>query len=313
MAESNPSVSVIIPSYNCERYIAETMESVLNQSFKDIELIVVDDGSTDNTREIVESFGHPVRLITQENARVCAARNHGLRQSRGKYICFMDHDDYWFPHKLETQLKIMENHPEAGVVYSEFLLWHPDRQGKWPSPSSLQPEGDLDAIDPEFSGWIYHQFLLDCWMLTSTAMFRKEVFEKCGDFDVNLPYSEDWDLWLRISREFQFIKLIEPNTLYRQHPEQGNRKVRDIDYRTVLLEKAVKKWGYCSPDGRCTEKPVFLKKLAHYHAAYGLHQLQAGNTGIARRSFLKAWRNNPLKPKYLAYIAASMAGWKPSR
>lgn len=302
-------MSVIIPSYNCERYISETINSVLNQTFDDLELIVVDDGSTDNTREIAKSLG--VRLISQENARVCAARNRGIREARGKYICLMDHDDYWFPHKLASQVKAMGVHPEAGVVYGSFVLWDPDGQGNYPDPAGLAPEGSLDEIDPEFSGWIYHQFLLDCWMLTSTAMFRKEVFEKCGAFDESLPYSEDWDLWLRISRAFQFIKLARPNTLYRQHPDQGNRKVRDIDYRTVLLEKAVETWGFCSPDGKCLSEKAFFEQLAHYHAAFGLHQLQAGNLGMATKSFLKAWKNNPFKPKYLAYAAAGLSGWRP--
>ena len=97
MADPKPTVSVIIPSYNCEAYIAETIGSVLDQTFRDLELIVVDDGSTDGTREIVASYGAPVRLLTQKNAGVCAARNYGIREALGQYICLMDHDDYWFP------------------------------------------------------------------------------------------------------------------------------------------------------------------------------------------------------------------------
>lgn len=311
MSESNPLVSVIIPSYNCEHYIAQTIESVLNQTFKDIELIVVDDGSTDSTREIVKSYGDPVRLITQQNARVCAARNRGISESKGKYICLMDHDDFWFPYKLEEQIKTLEKHGETGVVFAPFIRWHSDADGRFPEPATLTPPENVGGTDREYSGWIYHHLLLDCVMLTSSAMFRKEVFEKCGAFDVSLPYSEDWDLWIRITREFQFIKLKRPNTLYRQHPQQGNLVVRDIDYRTVLLEKTVKKWGYCSQDGRCTSKDVFLKTVARYHAAFGLHHLQAGNIGTASRSFLKAWKKNPLQPKYLAYIAAGFLGWRP--
>lgn len=311
MTNAAPAVSVIIPTYNCERYIAETIDSILDQSFKDIELIVVDDGSTDRTPEIVAAYGSRVRLVVQENARVCAARNRGINEAAGQYICLLDHDDYWFPHKLEQQVNLLEAHPETGVVYSEFILWHPDSNGKFPEPASFNLAAYPDGIDQELSGWIYHQFLLDCWMLTSTAMFRREVFQRCGDFDVALPYSEDWDLWLRISREFPFIKQTMPTTLYRQHPLQGNRLLRPIDYRTQVLEKAVAKWGLCSSDGRCQDPLRFASRLAQYHMVYAVNHAVAGNKRAARQSLLKAWHAYPRNPKPLAYIVATALGWRP--
>ena len=307
-----PKVTVIIPSYNCKAYIAETIDSILNQTFRDIELIVVDDGSTDRTQEIVESYGEPVRLIRQTNARVCAARNRGIREAKGEFICLMDHDDYWYPEKLLRQIEEFTRHPEAGVIYSTFIRWHQDKDGYFPPPASYDRTSIPDDTDPEFSGWIYHQFLLDCWMLTSSAMFRREVFEKCGMFDEALPYSEDWELWLRISREYPMMQLRRPATLYRQHPLQGNRIVRDIDYRTELLISTEKKWGLCSRDGRCITKHKFRAQLASYHAAYGLHHLLVGNLNTATESLLNAWKNNPLQLKYLAYIAAGFMGWKPN-
>ncbi len=309
--EENPTVSVIIPSYNCERYISETIDSILGQTFRDLELIVVDDGSTDRTREIVSSYGPPVRLVTQQNARVCAARNRGIRESRGKYICLMDHDDYWFAHKLASQVKCLEEHPDAGAAHSPFILWHPDANGIFPPPEGMAPQGDLEEISAEDSGWMYHRLLFDCVMLTSSAMFRREVFEKCGNFDESLPYSEDWDLWFRISRVYPFVKLRQPTTLYRQHPLQGNRVVRDIDYRTVLLEKAFNQWGLTGPDGQSADRKKFMRQLAKYHADFGLHHLQAGHVKKASESFVKAWKRNPIQPKYLAYIAAGLLGWRP--
>lgn len=311
MTDSSPVVSVIIPAYNCERYIDETINSVLNQSFRDLELIVVDDGSTDRTRDIVKSYGAPVRLVTQVNAGVCAARNRGIDEAKGEFICLMDHDDYWFPDKLANQVRELQNHREAGVAYSPYINWHSDADGQFPDPSTLASAIADTDVDPDYSGWIYHHLLLDCVMLTSSSMIRKTVFDKCGAFDLDLPYSEDWDLWLRISREYPFIKLRRPATLYRQHPKQGNRLVRDIDYRTVLLSKAARKWGLCSRDGRCVARRKFLVRLARYHADFGFHHLQAGHPGTASRSFLKAWMTNPAQPKYLAYIIAGSIGWKP--
>ena len=306
-----PKVTVIIPSYNCEAYIAETIDSILNQTFKDLELIVVDDGSTDRTCEIVESYGDPVRLIRQSNARVCAARNRGIREAKGEFICLMDHDDYWYPEKLARQLQEFERHPEAGAVFSTFIRWYRDESGNFPAPESYDRLSVPDDTDPEFTGWIYHQFLLDCWMLTSSAMFRKEVFEKCGMFDEALPYSEDWELWIRMSRHYPMVKLNRTYTLYRQHPLQGSRLVRDVDYRTVLLINTMKRWGLCNQQGRCVPRRQFLSKLALYHAEYGFNHLKAGNLRRAISAFSTAWRTDPLQPRYIAYIAAALVGWKP--
>ncbi len=307
-----PKVTVIIPSYNCEAYIAETIDSILNQTFSDIELIVVDDGSTDRTCEIVESYGEPVRLIRQTNARVCAARNRGIREAKGEFICLMDHDDYWYPEKLARQIEEFERHPEAGAVFSTFIRWYRDGSGNFPPPESFERASIPDDTDPDFTGWIYHQFLLDCWMLTSSAMFRREVFDKCGMFDEALPYSEDWELWIRISRQYPMAKLNRPYTLYRQHPLQGNRIVRDIDYRTVLLVRTRKQWGLCNQDGRCITRRRFLSQLALYHAEYGFNHLKAGNLKPAVTSFTRAWFTDPLQPRYIVYIAAALAGWKPN-
>ena len=313
MAASKPTVSIVIPTYNCEAYIAETLDSVLGQTFTDLELIVVDDGSTDRTCEIVASHGSSVRLLAQTNSGVCAARNYGIREASGRYICLMDHDDYWLPEKLALQLEQMLLHPEVGLVYSTFIWWHPDGEGVFPNPESFNIEEMPGGIDEEFSGWIYHLLLLDCWIFTSAALIRSEVFKKYGVFDESLPYSEDWDLWLRICREYQVIKLNKPLTLYRQHPKQGNRVARNIDYRTELLRDAAAKWGLCSRDGRCITKPQFTQNIARYQMEFGLWHLAAGNLKTANHSLLKAWLKHPVNLKTLAYVPAGLLGWRPKR
>ncbi|SEK28255.1 glycosyltransferase family 2 protein [Nitrosovibrio tenuis] len=311
MRSSQPTVSVIIPTYNCESYIVETLESILDQTFKNIEIIVVDDGSTDRTCQIVSSYGALVRLVTQSNSGVCAARNRGIREAAGRYLCLMDHDDYWFPDKLALQLEEMDAHPEVGLVYSTFIWWWPDADGTFPDPGSYRVQPYPAGIDEEFSGWIYHLLLLDCWVLTSSALIRAEVFDKCGVFDESLPYSEDWDLWLRISREYPFIKVKKPLTLYRQHPRQGNLIPRNTDYRTELLVRSATKWGLCSRDGRCISKREFRQTIARYHKDFGIRHLASGNLKIANRSFLKSWLKSPFGLKSLLYIPAGLFGWRP--
>lgn len=313
MKKHNESVgvSVIIPSYNCEAYIRQTINSILDQTYRNIEILVIDDGSTDGTPDIVEKFGDKVRLIRQKNAGVCAARNLGFRESRGKFVCFMDHDDYWFPEKISSQVFQMQENPVAGVVFNNFKLWHA-RNGAFPDPSDLTSHIDPRKKENALCGWVYHAFLMDCQMLTSTAMFRREVLDINGVFDESLPYGEDWDLWLRIAQNTQFIKLSRSMTLYRQHVKQGNRLVRPVDYRTLILERAVKKWGYASRDGRRIPQDVFEKRLAAYHADFGLHHLREGHFRMATRSLMKAWGLRPAKIKYPAYLAAGVLGWKPA-
>lgn len=309
---SLPLVSVIIPTYNCSAYIRQTIDSVLAQTYSNIELLVIDDGSTDNTINIIQEYGYRLQLICKDNAGVSSARNLGIEKASGQYVCFLDHDDYWYPGKISQQVEAFVNCPEVGIVYSCFKCWLPDEQGNFSSPDSMDVVPISSEIEPDFSGWIYHLLLLDCWVLTSTAMINTDVFQSCGIFDESLPYSEDWELWLRVARKYQFIKLRGTTTLYRQHHQQGNRLVRPVDYRTKLLINAKRRWGLCSSDGRCLPIQQFNRQLAKYHADYGLHQLKAGSKKESFISLAKAWVLFPLNIKYLAYILAGCIGWRPT-
>ncbi|MBE2259564.1 MAG: glycosyltransferase family 2 protein [Candidatus Accumulibacter sp.] len=309
-----PLVSVVIPAYNCSRYIAETIASILGQSANDLEVIVINDGSTDDTAAIARRFGPPVRVLEQANSGVCSARNHGIREARGEFIALVDHDDYWLPDKLANQLAAFADHPQVDVVFTRFIWWRQTEQGLFPEPSSFAAQAQPQGIDDELSGWIYHQMLLDSWVLTSTALTRASVIRAHQGFDESLPFSEDWDLWMRISRSSQFLKLREASTLYRQHPSQGSRVTRTVDYRVRLLEGASRRWGLCSQDGRCITARRFKRQLAMYCTEFGLGHLKGGpgaSRQIAARSFLKAWAIDHTYWRSLAYLAVTPLGWAP--
>lgn len=309
-----PLVSVVIPTYNCEPYIRQTIEAVLAQTYPNVELIVVDDGSSDATVDLVRAFGAAVTLIEQSNQRVCRARNNGFARSNGEFVCFLDHDDYWYPWKLARQVEAFARHPEAGAVFTAFDWWHPQpgTRSAYPAPTTFDHGTEKPQTEvPEYSGWIYHQFLLDCWALTSTVMMRRAVFASSGGFDPELPYSEDWDLWLRISQQHPFVMLDGVSTLYRQSPAQGSRTVRGIDYRTRLLLRARAKWGLASRDGRHLTAAEFNRNIARYHKEFAMFQLRHGDRRLGAASMGEAWRAHPGKLVYgAAWLAASL-GWTP--
>jgi glycosyltransferase involved in cell wall biosynthesis len=308
---STPTVSIVIPTYNCERYIAETLGSVVHQTVQDWEVIVIDDGSTDATVQIASDFDPRVRVFQQRNAGVCVARNRGFEESRGRFLCFLDHDDYWFPEKLERQLAWMARRPELGVVYTRCIFWRP-QDGMFASPDAMRPEDVGDVLDEPFSGWVYHQFMLDSCALTSSAMIRREALLACGLFDVDLPYSEDWDLFLRLSRHYQFAQMRWGSTLYRQHSLQGSRVARPVDYRTKLLLRAERNWGLTGPDGQTVDPEIFHRTLARYQTEFGWQHLAYGQRSMGVRSLLAAWRRDHRRWRALAMAAAGTLGWRPT-
>jgi len=311
-----PLVSIVIPAFNCAAYLRETIESMLAQrGVPALEVIVVNDGSSDSTPRIARSYGGVVRVIDQPNRGVSAARNQGIRVAQGQFIALVDHDDYWFPDKLAHQLEAFAAHPEVGVVFTGFQRWYAQEPGKrFAHPAHYAADARPQGTEPAYCGWIYHQMLLDSCVLTSAALVRAQVFADVGCFDEALPFSEDWDLWLRVSRRYRFLKLREQSTLYRQHAAQGSRVIRSIDYRTLLLEKAARHWGLASPDGQAVSRLRFRRQLAHFRTSFGLGHLsgaQGASRRIAVRSFCKAFATDPSYWRSLAYMALMPLGWKP--
>lgn len=309
---STPAVTVIVPTYNAQAFVVETLMSVLGQTLGDLELIVVDDGSTDGTLDLVRALPDArVRLVPQANAGRCVARNHGLSLARAPLVCFLDHDDVWHPDKLAAQVHVMEREPDTALVHTDYLVWPPGPDGRYPAAEATLPASPDETVDREVSGWVYHHLLVDSFILTSTAIMRTAAVREVGGFDPDLPYSEDWDLWLRLSRRWQFTKLRGRYALYRQLPSQGSRVYRNVDYRMRLLEQAVSKWGIDSPNGQTHGPRAVRRQFGRFHAGYALECLRAGDRAGARRSLLKALRCHPLRAKYLAYLAAGQFGWRP--
>jgi glycosyltransferase involved in cell wall biosynthesis len=224
--KKKPEVSVIIPAYNRGWIIKEAIDSVLAQTFDGYELIVVDDGSDDNTAEILDSYGSKIRIIRQENQGVSAARNHGIISSSTRFIAFLDSDDLWLPEKLDRQVSFFRNNPDAMICQTQEI-WI--RNGKRVNPRKHHKK---------LSGMIFEPSLNLCLVSPSAVMFKRRLVEMVGFFDESLPACEDYDLWLRVSLTYPIYLMDETLIIKRGgHSDQLSRNPMLDKYRIKAIKK----------------------------------------------------------------------------
>src|SRR5262245_60758400 len=208
-----PLVSVVIPAHNCGRFIGDALDSVLRQNYPLLEIFVIDDGSTDDTCDVVARYSDRVSLVRQRNAGAAVARNVGMKLARGRYVALLDADDVWLPGKLRLQVDHLERHPDVAMCCTRWHLLYPDAAGAYHFERAASPESV--SVDPKWRGWIYCELLLDCEVWTSTVVMRRELDERVGGFDVKLRRGQDYDYWLRASRLTRIDRLDAPLALYR--------------------------------------------------------------------------------------------------
>lgn len=200
-----PLISVIIPLYNSEKTIRETIESVLNQTFSDFELILINDGSKDSTLDIVSSIQDSrLKVFSYSNAGISASRNRGISQASGEFIAFLDHDDLWTPDKLELQLKALQENPQAAVAYS----WNNTIDE---SSQVLRRGGRVNVNTNTYAKFLVGNFL----ETASNPLIRKEALIQVGGFDESVLGPEDWDLFVRLAARYHFVEVPQAQVLYR--------------------------------------------------------------------------------------------------
>lgn len=223
--------SVIIPNYNQQIYVQKAIQSVLDQTCRDFELIVVDDGSTDASRSVIEKFKDRVKIICQENKGLAAARNIGIQAARGEFVSFLDADDIWLPTYLETILSLITEHSGASIYYSRAQSI--DNQG------NALPQIFGASIHPVNTRADMFETLLKAnYLIPSTITARKDVIADAGYFDQTLSACEDWDLWLRIAPDHQFVGTNKILVRYRVHSESLSSDVdRMRQAKLAVVEK----------------------------------------------------------------------------
>lgn len=223
-----PKVSVIIPAYNAMTFLPETLASVLNQTFTDFEVIIVNDGSTDSIVEWLTQLTEPrIKLISQENQGLSKTRNAGIAQAQGEYIAFIDADDLWQPTKLEKQVQCLDSKSDAGLVYTWTA--YIDENGK----SIYQP------LMSNAEGWVLEKVIENDPMTNgSSAMVRRSCLDLVGGFDPEMGSASDRDMWIRLAVHYPFALIKEPLTLYRRHTNNMTRNYqKTIQELTKVFEK----------------------------------------------------------------------------
>jgi len=290
-------VSVVVPTYNYGSYLPRAIDSVLSQEGVALEIIVVDDGSTDNTQEVLASYEGRIRALKQKNQGGPTARNLGLKEAQGEFVLFLDADDCLEQNALLSRLNYLRQHPECGWVYG---------------PQVYRSElGGDDTVEWDYSRFAYRHarqgnilayLLLGELIQTSTVLAKCKLIRKIGGFRTDLPVLQDYELWLRLAAIARVGYIEESNVVVMTHPASLSQSSKD-NYRTLLmlLEDAevrypqdVRRLGY-----------AWRKRMARILLERSAHLLVEGARDLARKYLIRAARNNPLQWKTYYYLLKS--------
>lgn len=278
-------VSVVIPAFNAARFIGATLESVLASAFTDLDVVVVDDGSSDETGAIARSYGSPVRVISRPNAGMSASRNLGIDSSDSEFVALLDSDDLWHPQKLVWQVRTLEARRDHDFCFTGFTFW----DGR-PLPD-FASEARTGKVDESQSGWIYHQLILENWALPSSVLFRRSAWQALGPFLCEVQQTDDWEYLVRASRSHRFARLAESMVLYRQHPASLSRKVLKANVTELMRESLIARYGLESPDGTPVDLPALNRLRAAGWRNFGDAHCASGDLATGLQTFGRLlWR-----------------------
>ncbi len=272
-----PKVSVVIPAYNCAAFLPETLDSVFAQTYSDLEVIVVDDGSTDDTQAVIAPYSLRIVCVLQQNKGLPAARNAGIRVAQGEFIALLDADDSWGADKIEKQLPRFSD-TEVGIVYSDFSVRYADGRFQ----SSYLINRPLAS-----EGHVLENYIQSRFLFPSTMIFRRECFEEFGNFDEEMLACEDIELFARICSRWKVSLVNEPLVIRYEGSHNITSNNSKINQYTILaLQKILLK----EPDLPNSTRKIIDEELGRQHWWRGCAAFDARDYVLARRSFIQAIR-----------------------
>lgn len=283
-----PQISVIIPAYNAQNTILETIASVQQQSFSDFELIVINDGSTDQTLELLQTLNDDrLKIFSYSNGGISTARNRGIAQSSGEFLAFLDADDLWTPDKLAAQLEMLLQHPEAGVAYS-WTYFMEEKNGS----RILHP-----CKPVYYQGDVYPKLLVGDFIYNaSNALIRRSAIAAIGEFDPALKGCEDWDYWVRLAAQWQFVVVPKHQIFYRRSTSSSSLSSK-VEMMRVNALAAIEKVFRAAPPELQHLKRLCLSSFNLYCA--DLHLQHSKQRKTLNQAGLHLWRAIALNPSLL--------------
>ena len=294
-------ISVVIPAYNCARSLSRALESALLQLEPGDEVIVIDDGSSDDTAQVAARFAGKIKYIYQPNAGPAAARNSGVGEARGEWIAFLDADDYWLPGKLGLQKKLILKYPEAAL----FCGGRVEKEGE--AASSVQAESAATDILP------LERFIKHNSVNTSTVVMRKDVFMRLGGFDTSFSGPEDFDLWMRVAKERAVIYIDTPLSFYRSAP--GSLSMDDRSFLPQALRLLDKAFGRAGALSAYAGRKPEATANQYVHASWMAFQRGSKNDALRHlfAAFKFGWRYGYIDMKCLRFLARFTFGPNPGK
>ena len=285
-SENQPLVSVIIPTFNRLTLLKETVESVRRQTFRDFEIIVVNDGATDGTEEWLDAQ-QDLRHLDQENSGIARSRNNGAAAARGRWLAFLDHDDLWAPEKLQIQTEFIEEHPDVALVAARHV-----RLGR-KTPSKARRKW--------ITGDLFVKVFSESFIHTSSVMIRKDVFDAIGGFPPQYRFADEFDVWLKISASYPIAYVSDPLVFIRLY--ESNTSHNRIGVRTDTYDILMKNYD---PD-RIPIR-IFLKTMSDHDISFGRAYVRAGERSEALKWFAQSVERTPWRLRswryYLRYRVA---------
>lgn len=275
----NPFVSVIIPTFNRLELLKQTVESVRNQTFKEYEVVVVNDGSDDGTAAWLGQQNDLI-VINQENSGIATSRNKGIKTSKGEWLAFLDHDDIWGPDKLQTQVDFIKSNPEVSMVAVKHVRLgtriKQNRPGKW-------MKGDL-----------FVKVFSESFIHTSSVMIKRAVLEKVGGFPTKYRFADEFDVWLKISQKYQIAFFDGPLVFIRFY--ESNTSHNRIGVRTDTYDILMSNY-----DMDRIPLKVFLKTLSDHDISFGRAYVNLGDFENALKWFRSSVNRTPFRPRAWRY------------
>lgn len=273
---ANPLVSVVIPCYNHEKYVKIAIESVLNQDYDNIELIVVNDGSIDNSHSAIEALQkeHNFKYIVQENKGVSVTSNKGLFLSNGEYFCLLASDDYYYTNKISKEVEFLQNHKEFAMVYSDFCFVDEDGVESSNKPCKNCVSGD-----------IFQALLKNCFIAAHTVMLKTSIIKDLGGFDEKLKH-EDYPMWLKIAQKYKIGYVQEVLCAYRKHGANATKNI------PLAVEKTH------ATLSRYKDEPVVQKRLKESYLLWFCQLSKTANKDMAKKYMRLAFAHHWYNPKF---------------